>query len=113
MSRLASSAALESFATFGDLLKYLRRRAQLTQRDLSIAVGYSEPQISYLETNRRPPDVATVAARFVPVLDLNDEPALAHRLVELAEAARGEADPAPGDPPFQGLHSFEEADADR
>jgi tetratricopeptide (TPR) repeat protein len=31
-----------SYATFGDLLKYLRRRARLTQRELSIAVGYSE-----------------------------------------------------------------------
>ena len=112
MSRQALSASPTSFTSFGDLLKYLRRRAQLTQRDLSIAVGYSEPQISYLEKNRRLPDVATVSARFVPALDLRDEPALASRLVELATAARREADPARGDPPFKGLHYFEEADAD-
>lgn len=106
------SASPDSFTTFGDLLKYLRRRAQITQRDLSIAVGYSEPQISYLEKNRRLPDVATVSARFVPALDLRGEPALAHRLVELATDARREADPSPGEAPFKGLHYFEEADAD-
>ncbi len=36
----------DSFATFGDLLKYLRRRERLTQLELSIAVGYSEAQIT-------------------------------------------------------------------
>jgi WD40 repeat protein/transcriptional regulator with XRE-family HTH domain len=106
-------ASPESFATFGDLLKYLRRRAELTQRDLAIAVGYSEPQISYLETNRRLPDVATVAARFLPVLELDDAPELGRRLVELAQAARREADPAPGVPPFKGLQYYDEADAAR
>lgn len=111
MSGHVSAASPASFTSFGDLLKYLRRRAQITQRDLSIAVGYSEPQISYLEKNRRLPDVATVSARFVPALDLKDEPALANRLVELAQLARREADPAPGDPPFKGLHYFDEADA--
>ena len=39
----------DSFATFGDLLKYLRHRAHLTQLEFSIAVGYSEAQISRLE----------------------------------------------------------------
>jgi hypothetical protein len=29
----------ESFQTFGDLLKYLRRREHLTQLELSITVG--------------------------------------------------------------------------
>ena len=111
MSGLVSAASPASFTSFGDLLKYLRRRAQITQRDLSIAVGYSEPQISYLEKNRRLPDVATVSARFVPALDLKDEPALANRLVELAQLSRREADPAPGDPPFRGLQYFDEADA--
>jgi len=32
---------LESFQTFRDLLKYLRRHARLTQREVAIAVGYS------------------------------------------------------------------------
>lgn len=43
------SVALDSFLTFGDLLKYLRRRARLTQLELSIAVGYSKAQITPLE----------------------------------------------------------------
>jgi hypothetical protein len=48
--------AIERFTTFGDLLRFLRRRAGLTQRELSIAVGYSEAQISRLEQNERVPD---------------------------------------------------------
>lgn len=48
------SLGLERFTTFGDLLKFLRRRAGLTQRELSIAVGYSHAQISRLELNQRP-----------------------------------------------------------
>ena len=47
---------LRSFTTFGDLLKYLRRREHLTQLELSIKVGYSEAQISRLEKNQRLPD---------------------------------------------------------
>jgi len=42
---------LASFETLGDLLKFLRRRARISQRDLSIAVGYSESQISRLESS--------------------------------------------------------------
>ena len=61
---------LERFTTFGDLLKFLRRRAGLTQRELSIAVGYSHAQISRLELNQRLPDLATITARFVPALYL-------------------------------------------
>ena len=76
--------ALENFTTFGDLLRYLRRRAGLTQTDLSIAVGYSHGQISRLEHNRRTPDLATIAARFIPALQLEDEPALRARLLEMA-----------------------------
>jgi Helix-turn-helix domain len=34
-----------SFADFGTLLRALRRQARLTQRELGIAVGYSEAQI--------------------------------------------------------------------
>ena len=36
-----SDATLDSFATFGALLKHLRKRARLTLRELGIAVGYS------------------------------------------------------------------------
>jgi predicted ATPase/transcriptional regulator with XRE-family HTH domain/tetratricopeptide (TPR) repeat protein len=82
------SILLENFHTFGDLLKYLRRRAQLTQRQLSIAVGYSESQISRLEANLRMPDQASLMALFVPALLIQEEPQTIHRLLELAQLAR-------------------------
>ena len=88
---------LPAFSTFGDLLKFLRRRARLTQKDLSIAVGYSESHISRLEGNERPPDPATLAALFIPVLRLEKEPELVARMMDLAAAARGET--LPGSPP--------------
>jgi len=81
---------LDSFSTFGDFLKYLRRRARLTQRELSIAVKYSEAQISRLEQNQRPPDLAALTALFIPALYIEDEPEIVARLVELAAQARGE-----------------------
>jgi predicted ATPase len=87
---------LESFQTFGDLLKYLRRCARLTQRELCIAVGYSEAQISRLEQNLRPPDLAALTALFIPALYLEDEPLIVTRLMELAAKARGEALPQSG-----------------
>jgi tetratricopeptide (TPR) repeat protein/transcriptional regulator with XRE-family HTH domain len=73
---------------FGDLLRYLRRKARLTQRALGLAVGYSEAQISRLEQRRRPPDPAAVAALFVPALRLPGQSATGRRLVELAKHAR-------------------------
>ena len=79
-----------AFSTFGDLLKYLRRRAQLTQRELAIAVGYTEGHLSRLEKNERPPDLATVAALFVPALDLEKDPETAAQLIRLAATAHGE-----------------------
>ncbi len=85
--------SLESFETLGELLKFLRRRARISQRELAIAVGYSESQISRLESNRRPPDLTTLAARFAPALDLDDEPETLARLLALAAAARGEPPP--------------------
>ena len=45
------SSTLEKFVTFGDLLRFLRRRAGITQMELAIAVGYSNTQISRLEQN--------------------------------------------------------------
>ena len=110
----ASSAriALDQFTTFGDMLKYLRRRAGLTQRELSIAVGYSEGQISRLEQNERMPDLATLIARFIPALFAEDDPEVAARLLELAAAIRREDAPAAGLPPYKGLYYFDEADAE-
>jgi len=101
--------ALERFTSFGDLLKFLRRRTGLTQRELSIQVGYSHAQISRLELNQRPPDLATVVARFVQALDLEQEPEIAARLIELAAAETRDVGPTGGAPPFKGLRRFEEA----
>src|SRR5262245_41804059 len=90
MSLSDSVVPLDSFKTFGDLLKYVRRRARLTQRELSIAVGYSEAQISRLEQNLRSPDPASLTALFIPALYLEDDPLIVSRLMELAARARGE-----------------------
>lgn len=76
------------FDDFGVLLRYLRRQARLTQRELGLAVGYSEAQISRLEHRRRSPDPVTVAALFVPALRLPARSATGRRLVELARHAR-------------------------
>jgi predicted ATPase/DNA-binding XRE family transcriptional regulator len=107
----------EKFATFGELLRFLRRKADLTQRELAIAVGYSESQISRLEKNERAPEEATLAARFVPALYIDDEPQWVARLLELGAATHthtsdddslqpiAEAKPTPHNLPFQ-LTSF-------
>jgi len=105
------SIALERFTNFGDLLRFLRRRTGLTQRELSIAVGYSHAQISRLELNQRLPDMATISARFIPVLDLEEEPQVAARLMELAAELTIQETPSPGNAPFKGLNYFDEPDA--
>src|SRR6266496_2442602 len=94
-----------AFFTFGDLLRYLRRRAQLQQRDLAIAVGYSESQICRLEQNQRLPDLTILLARFIPALALADEPELTARLIELAAVARGECPDEPNPAAAQPLWS--------
>ena len=96
MSNTDSSIPLDAFVSFGGLLKYLRRRARLTQRELSIAVGYSEAQISRLEQNLRLPELSSVAALFIPALYIEDEPETIARLMELAAQAHGEPVPASG-----------------
>lgn len=103
---------LEKFTTFGDLLRFLRRRAGITQMELSIAVGYSDAQISRLEQNLRLPDIPTIEARFVPALGLDNEPKVVARLLDLAANVRREDAPALGHCPYKGLNYFDEADAD-
>lgn len=102
----------DTFESFGDLLKYLRRRERLTQLELSIAVGYSEAQIGRLEKNQRRPDLSALKALFVPALHIEREPEIIERLMELARSARQEDSPAPGIPPYRGLLYFDEADTD-
>jgi WD40 repeat protein/transcriptional regulator with XRE-family HTH domain/energy-coupling factor transporter ATP-binding protein EcfA2 len=102
----------ESFQTFGDLLKYLRRRERLTQLELSITVGYSEAQISRLEQNQRLPDLAALKALFIPALHLENELELTNRFIQLAQSARQEDAPSAGVPPYKGLLFFDQADAE-
>ena len=90
MSASIPTDFLERVSSFGDLLRYLRRRAGLTQTELSIAVGYSDAQISRLEQSLRLPDIAVLEARFLPVLRLQNEPAARQRLLRLAEQAQRE-----------------------
>lgn len=78
----------EQFSTVGDLIKYLRRREELTQRELAIQVGYSDTQISRIEKNQRVPDAATLTALFFPALHIEREAEWVARLLELARQAR-------------------------
>ncbi len=78
---------LDKLVTFGELLRYLRRRAGLTQTELSDAGGYSDAQISRLDQNMRLPNLATIQARFLPALKLKNETAAMERLLALAQSA--------------------------
>src|SRR5688572_30475275 len=112
MSVSIPSSTLEKFTTFGDLLRFLRRRVGLTQTELAAAVGYGHTQISRLEQNLRLPDIPTIEARFVPALGLEEEPKAIARLLDLAVHVRREDAPALGLCPYKGLNYFDEADAD-
>ncbi|MCA0351153.1 MAG: tetratricopeptide repeat protein [Chloroflexi bacterium] len=85
-----TQTAVNSPAAFGKQLRLLRRRARLTQAELGIAVGYSDAQICRLETGRRPPDLTTLIALFLPALDIEAQSHEAQQLLELAAIAREE-----------------------
>lgn len=74
--------------SFAPSLRYLRKRARLTQEELGRAVGYSREQIARLENGSRLPDLAVIAALFVPALLLERERALAERFLALAGQTR-------------------------
>lgn len=112
MPNAIPASTLDKFTTFGDLLRFLRRRAGITQLEFSIAVGYSDSQISRLEQNMRLPDPPMIEARFVPALYLEEEPKAIARLLELAATVRREDAPVLGMCPYKGLDYFDEADAD-
>src|SRR5829696_1373834 len=112
MSTSIPTSTLEKFTTFGDLLRYLRRASGLTQLELSVQVGYSHAQISRLEQNLRLPDIPTIEARFVPALDVQEQPNVVARLLELAANVRREDAPGLGLCPYKGLNYFDESDAD-
>src|SRR5512138_1795444 len=81
-----SGAAIspDTFVYFGDLLRYLRERAELSQRELALQVGYHYSYMSRIERNERLPDSATLMARFIPALGLEQEPKWTERLLKLA-----------------------------
>lgn len=112
MTTAIPPTTLLKFTTFGDLLRFLRRRAGLTQLELAGLVGYSDAQISRLEQNQRLPDLSTVEASFVPALGLEDDGEAVMRLLELAGNMRRADAPAAGLCPYKGLIYFDEPDAD-
>lgn len=84
MAGLVGAFTPDSFSNFGELLRYLRERAELSQRELALQVGYHYSYMSRIEKNERLPDSATLMARFVPALGLEDEPRWTERLLRLA-----------------------------
>src|SRR4029079_10690954 len=85
----AQAMILSETIPFGLLLKQLRKRAGMTQRDLAAALNYSDALISNLENGQRLPNVDAVVERFIPALGLQDDPVMASNLVEQAATARG------------------------
>jgi predicted ATPase/transcriptional regulator with XRE-family HTH domain len=84
----ARPASLPLPGTFGDALRFLRKRAQLTQDELGRSVGYSREQIARLENGSRLPDLAVVAALFIPALFLEREAPLVEQFLNLAGKTR-------------------------
>jgi predicted ATPase/transcriptional regulator with XRE-family HTH domain len=80
-----SSIRLDTFDSVGKLLKFLRRRARLSQRELSIAVGYSESHLSRIESNQRQLDRTSLLALFIPALHIENEPEIIARILALCE----------------------------
>ena len=78
----------DNFTNFGELLRYLRERAQLTQRELAALVGYHFSFISYLEKNMRTLEDAALLGRFVPALGVEDDQKWISRLLELSKQKR-------------------------
>jgi tetratricopeptide (TPR) repeat protein len=107
--------SFESLQSFPEGLKFLRKRSRLTQVELARAVGYSREQITHLESGRRKPDPTTIAALFIPALNLRDEPELASHLLGLAEATRRDsptsAPETEADDEIDAAHRAEEEDA--
>lgn len=90
MVKKTDSLHPESFTTVGKLLHYLRERAHLTQRELAAKVDFHYSYISRVEKDQHSPDLATITARFIPALDLENEPAWSERLITLTHLASTE-----------------------
>ncbi len=96
MTGTASTLTPESFNNFGELLRFLRERAELSQRELALQVGYHYSYMSRIEKNERLPDSATLMARFVPALGLDDDPEWTERLLRLAASEEKTMSPRRG-----------------
>ena len=83
----------EAFDNFGSLLRHLRRRARLTQRELGLAVGYSEAHVARLESNQRHPNLSVINTQFVEALQLQDTPTWSARLIALADGKLAQTNP--------------------
>ena len=81
-----------SFETFGELMRYLRVRAHLSQRELAAIVDYHYSYISRLEKNQHTLAQVVLMARFIPALNLQNDPEWAKRLIELSAQNRNETD---------------------
>jgi len=84
MPRSTFVVPAESFATFGEMIRYLRKRVALSQRELALQVGYHYTYMSRIENNEHVPDSATLMARFIPALKLDNEPTWTQQLLKLA-----------------------------
>jgi predicted ATPase/DNA-binding XRE family transcriptional regulator len=80
----------QSFGTFGELLRYLRERVELSQKELALQVGYHYSYMCRIEKNQRTPDMQTLMTRFIPALSLDDQPQWTARLLELAGRSKSD-----------------------
>ncbi len=71
-------------ASLGELLRYFRERANLSQRELAQKVGYHYSYISRLEKNERALSESVLRKLFIPALKLEHDPKATTRLLELA-----------------------------
>jgi len=99
MASTTGTVTPENFNNFGELLRYLRERAELSQRELALQVGYHYSYMSRIEKNERLPDSATLMARFVPALGLDDQPQWTERLLRLAASEEKTIAPRRGQNP--------------
>jgi len=95
MPRQAAPVTPNSFKTLGELLSFLRERAHLTQRQLAAKVSYHYSYISRIEKNQHVPAVSTLMGRFVPALEIQNEPEWTERLLELVSQEQNEQENPP------------------
>jgi len=85
MAQRTTAVSPATFSSFGEILRYLRKRAELSQRELAARIGYHYSYMSRIESNEYLPDSATLMARFIPALGLEKEPEWTRRLLELID----------------------------